>query len=253
MLLAEDGTTLSRLFHLNSEPWMNFEAYAEHPYEVEFKHEKGIAEPVELPGPDPGSRLYELLAKRRSCRAFASEFLPAATLGALLGGAYGLTGETILSGGLRFHSRAVPSAGGLYPLELYVLTNRVENITNAVHHYEVATRLLRPIKPGPTREELTGTLLTQPFLESANAIVFISAVFHRTLGKYGSRGYRYVLFEAGHVAQNLCLLAADLNLASLCAGGFWDSRLNRFLGLDGVDEAVVYCVGIGRAATEPPS
>jgi SagB-type dehydrogenase family enzyme len=74
-------------------------------------------------------------------------------------------------------------------------------------------------------------------------------VFKRTLTKYGPRGYRYVLLEAGHVALNLCLLAGEHQLGSLCVGGFLDAKLNRFLGLDGINEAIVYCVGAGYPAT----
>ena len=76
----------------------------------------------------------------------------------------------------------------------------------------------------------------------------ISAVFPRTLRKYGARGYRYVLLEAGHVAQTICLLAAEQQLGSLCMGGFWDARLNAFLKFDGTTQAVVYCVGVGHPA-----
>jgi SagB-type dehydrogenase family enzyme len=229
---------------------MNLEAYADHPYEVEIKHEEGIADPVPIPAPDVKSRVFAAIVKRRSCRKYVSAPLSLASLGTILGGAYGLTNTTLLPSGFRFHSRAVPSAGGLYPLELYVVTNRVEGVSDGVHHYEAVTRLLTPLKPAPTTEQLEQILLAQQFLENANLMIFISAVFHRTLSKYGSRGYRYILFEAGHVAQNLCLLAAELNLGSLCVGGFWDSRLNRFLGLDGADGAVVYCVGIGHPAED---
>jgi len=246
MLRVEDGTTLPLLYHLNSEPWMNFEAYADQPYEVEFKHEKGIADPVSMPRPDANSQLLKLLAKRRSCRKFSSESLSLSALGTLLGGAYGLTNSTILPSGFRFHSRSVPSAGGLYPLELYLIANRIDGVTDGLYHFEAPTHLLKMIQPAPTNEQLERILLAQQFLQNANAIIFISAVFRRTLTKYGSRGYRYILLEAGHLAQNLCLLSAELDLGSLCVGGFWDSRLNSFIGLNGVDDAVVYCVGVGH-------
>ena len=248
MLPYQKPTALPLLYHLNSEPWMNFEAYADHPYDVEFKHRDGIGEPVKLPASGQNSALDRLFARRRSCRSFAQTSLPAPTLGALLTGAYGLTNAVTVPNGFRFHSRPVPSAGGLYPLELYLITNRVDGIEDRVYHFEAAARQLRPIAPKPSSDELARMLLTQQFLENANVIIFITAVFDRTLSKYGSRGYRYVLLEAGHVAQNLCLLAAEMELGSLCAGGFWDSRLNRFLGLNGVDEAAIYCVGVGGCA-----
>jgi SagB-type dehydrogenase family enzyme len=176
--------------------------------------------------------------------------MPLQKLSTLLGGAYGLTRLNKLASGLRFHSRPVPSAGGLYPLELYVMTQRVTGARDGVHHFEVATNSLRWLQALPAREKLEELFLSQYFLDNANAVVLISAVFPRTLRKYGARGYRYVLFEAGHVAQALCLLAAEQHLGSLCVGGFWDGRLNRFLHLDGLSQAVVYCVGVGHPAQQ---
>jgi SagB-type dehydrogenase family enzyme len=244
MFPVEDGTTLPLLYHLNSEPWMNLEAYAEHTYEVEFKHESGAA--VELPAPSDSSSLRQLLRARGSCRKYAVKEMALETLSTLLAGAYGLTRLNQLDSGLRFHSRPVPSAGGLYPLELYVMTQRVAGIEDGIHHFESAANVLRRLQPFPSHEKLVELFLSQYFLDNANALVMISAVFPRTLRKYGARGYRYILFEAGHVAQTICLLAAEQQLGSLCVGGFWDARLNAFLQFDGTTQAVVYCVGVGH-------
>jgi SagB-type dehydrogenase family enzyme len=247
MIPVDDGTTLPLLYHLNSEPWMNLEAYAQHSYEVEFKEESGPA--IALPPPDTETPLMRLLGARGSCRAYAAQKdMALETLSTLLGGTYGLTRLNQLDSGLRFHSRPVPSAGGLYPLELYVMTQRVTGASDGIHHFEVATNSLRLLQPLPSHDKLVELFLSQYFLDNANAVVMISAVFPRTLRKYGARGYRYVLFEAGHVAQSICLLAAEQQLGSLCVGGFWDARLNRFLQLDGRSQAVVYCVGVGHPA-----
>ena len=93
--------------------------------------------------------------------------------------------------------------------------------------------------------DLSRSLLGQPFLEGANLVVFIAAVFDRTLRKYGPRGYRYILLEAGHVAQSICLLAQEAGLASLCVGGYLDGDLNAVLELEATEESVVYCIGVG--------
>jgi SagB-type dehydrogenase family enzyme len=248
MIPVEDGTTLPLLYHLNSEPWMNLEAYAQHSYEVEFKREAGEA--VTLPIPGKQSHLMRLLAGRGSCREYVAADLPLETLSTLLIGAYGLTRLNQLDSGIRFHSRPVPSAGGLYPLELYVMTQQVTGVENGIHHFEAATNLLRRLQPFPAHEKLVELFLSQYFLENANALVMISAVFPRTLKKYGARGYRYILFEAGHVAQTICLLAQERGLGTLCMGGFWDARLNAFLQFDGTTQAVVYCVGLGHPAAD---
>src|SRR5215467_3834683 len=145
MIPVEDGTTLPLLYHLNSEPWMNLEAYAQHSYEVEFKREAGEALP--LPAPGAGSHLMHVLSARGSCRKYAAREMALETLSTLLGGAYGLTRLNKLESGLRFHSRPVPSAGGLYPLELYVMTRQVAGAKDGIHHFEAGTNMLRLLQP----------------------------------------------------------------------------------------------------------
>ena len=97
--------------------------------------------------------------------------------------------------------------------------------------------------------ETAAALLAQPFISNANLVIFVAAQFQRTLAKYGPRGYRYVLLEAGHVAQNLCLLAEERGLTTLCIGGFRDAKVNGWLGIDGMREAVVYGVAVGYSAS----
>jgi SagB-type dehydrogenase family enzyme len=83
-------------------------------------------------------------------------------------------------------------------------------------------------------------------------IVFITAIFERSVFKYGNRGYRFVLLEAGHVAQNLNLATTALGLSCCNIGGFFDRDVDRFLGLDGIGHSTVYLVGIGGAADGSP-
>jgi SagB-type dehydrogenase family enzyme len=246
MLPAEDAYSLPLLYHANSAPWLNVEAYTEQPYEIQYKQMEGIGEPVPLPQPDRESELIKLFRRRRSSRSYLPNPLPLQNVATLLGGAYGLGPPAELPGGLKLYPRSAPSAGGLYPLELYALVQRVPGVGEGLHHYNAVSHILEPLSAGVTPRDIWQLLLAQSFLENANLVIFISAVFERTLKKYGSRGYRYILLEAGHVAQNICLLAVEQKLGSLCLGGFADSKLNRFLGLDGINEAVIYCVGVGQ-------
>jgi SagB-type dehydrogenase family enzyme len=108
--------------------------------------------------------------------------------------------------------------------------------------------VLEPIRHDVESGTLSNFLLAEAFAQHANVILFLTTVFKRTQRKYGPRGYRYVLLEAGHVAQNFCLLAAERNLGSLCIGGFMDYSTNRFLGIDGLEEAAIYAVAIGWPA-----
>ena len=248
MLRTDDASTLPLLFHLNSEPWLNLDAYGDPSHEMRFKSVAPDAERVRLATPDE-TPLRRLIRARRSCRTFADQPIPLASLAGILADTYGVTGLTDGPEGRPMYTRPVPSAGALYPLEIYVATQSVEGIGDGLHHYHALDHALEPVKAGPVMKQLGGLLLGQYYLATANVAVILTAVFERTLKKYGPRGYRYVLFEAGHVAQNVCLLAAELDLGSVCTGGFYDGKLNRYLGLDGTREAAVYLVGLGRTGS----
>jgi SagB-type dehydrogenase family enzyme len=167
-------------------------------------------------------------------------------LSAILAGSYGLSRTIRFSDGLESRARPVPSAGALYPLELYLLLAGVENVEDGLYHYGILDHALEPVRMEVPGHELFEAVIAAPLVVNANALVIMSAVFDRTLHKYGPRGYRYILLEAGHLAQNLSLLAAERGLSSLSVGGFIDSRVNRLLELDPRTEAAVYCVAIGH-------
>ena len=241
----EDITALSLLYHINSEPWLNIEAYQGDGYEVEYKTMAAPGDALALPAPHE-TPLLKLLRSRESCRQYQPRTMSQATLSTLLAGGYGVSRLRQLPDSINVLFRTVPSAGALYPLELYVVTENVEGLPDGMHHYKIRDHSLELIKEKAAAAELRNALLTEPFIQHANLVIYLAAVFARTQKKYGPRGYRYILFEAGHVAQNICLLAAEQGLGSLCMGGFIDSKLNRLLGLDGEREAVVYSVAVGH-------
>lgn len=246
-LPADDATTLALLYHLNSGVWSNLEAYTESSYEMKFKVVPD-ANPIRLTEPQRPSELAKLIERRRSCRRYAKQTMPFETAARILHSSYGTTG-LLHDTGLPWPiwGRAVPSAGGLYPLEIYAGVRNVEGIADGVYHYNGVEQQLERLA-WSSAKDLWGCLLYPEFLENANLLMAISTVFQRTMKKYGPRGYRYVLFEAGHCAENICLLATELGLGSLCLGGFDDMLFACTLGLDGRDEAVVYCVGAGFPA-----
>lgn len=243
----KDGEALSRLYHINSEPWSNIEAYQDSKdYEVEYKelaHESG---PISLPAGDD-SAFYELLAERKSCRDFQSQAISLETLSSLMKCAYGITRTAPMSYVGKGYFRTVPSAGGLFPLEIYVLLGNVTDVPDGIYHYDVRRHALELFREGEWFAPLDDALIFSSFVRNANAIFFLTAVFKRAQKKYGPRGYRYILLEAGHVAQNICLAATEKKLGSLCMGGYYDRKLNQFLGFDGVSEAVVYALAVGHA------
>jgi SagB-type dehydrogenase family enzyme len=243
-----DGETLSRLYHINSEPWSNIEAYREaQDYEVQYKEMAPTGERISLPAPSD-STLLELLSQRQSCREYQLRTLSLETFSTILKCAYGITRMSRLPKIGNAYFRTVPSAGGLFPLEVYVHVREVKGVIDGIYHYNLRDHALELLRPGNRFAELDQALISAPFILGANLIFFLGAVFTRTQKKYGPRGYRYLLLEAGHVAQNLCLVATEHKLSSLCMGGYFDSMLNRFLELDGVEEAIVYSVAVGYAA-----
>jgi SagB-type dehydrogenase family enzyme len=244
MLPFEDARSLALLYHQNSEPWMNLAAYSAYHGPMAFKSVGPEDAAIDLPAPG-GSPLSRLLAERSSCREFAGTAIPLSDLASLLHAGYGILRLRSWGAGHRTFQRPVPSAGGLYPLELYAVVSAVEGLARGVYHYAAARHWLEPLASNAGIAEFVPLMMNQAYLEDASVIILLSAVFSRTMRKYGPRGYRYILLEAGHVAQNLCLRAIELGLGSLCVGGYTDSALNRRLRLDGSDEAVVYGVAIG--------
>lgn len=248
-LPVDDPTALSQLFHLNSEPWLNEKAYRGAPYVQEFRSDPA-ARRTALPPTEPGF-VQRLAERRRSVRTFRPEALPLAQVAGLLRGAYGVTGPDPMEGGGRFLRRPVPSAGGLYPLELFVLAAQVDGLATGVHHYDALGDALEEARAGPWQDAAAEVFYTWPFVAQAPVLLCIAAVFGRMQKKYGPRGYRYILLEAGHVAQILCLCAAEQGLATLCMGGYRDGALNRLIGLEASSEGVVYTIAIGMPASPP--
>jgi SagB-type dehydrogenase family enzyme len=251
MLPFEDGRSLPLLYHLNSEPWMNLEAYSAYSGPMAFTSIETSRPKVPLPtiGASP---LERLVARRQSCRHFTGESMRLKELASILHVAYGTLGMRRWHDGLRTYHRTVPSGGGLYPLELFVVVNAVERLPQDIYHYHARDHSLEPLAKPTSLRALVPMWMNQESLASAGVLIILTAVLSRTTRKYGPRGYRYVLLEAGHVAQNVVLRCVELGLGSVCLGGFSDGRLNRELGLDGTNEVTIYGIAVGRAAAAPP-
>ncbi len=208
---------------------------------------------IPLPAPRlPDVRLAEVAARRESGREFAAEALPLGDLATVLHTAYGVTHSSRLPDGRRGQPlRAVPSGGALYPLELYVLAQDVQDLAAGLYHYDPWRHVLECLPRRAAHQPADLTAYPE-LLEPAGALVLITAVFWRTRFKYALRGYRFALLEAGHVGQNLQLATAALRLASVAVGGVYDRRVEDVLGVDGVNESLVYAFAVGRAARTQP-
>lgn len=180
---------------------------------------------VALPEPSVAgsTSLEQLLAQRRSIRDYQTSAVELAEIGQLLWAAQGITHSQGL--------RTAPSAGALYPLELYVVTGRVEGLAQGVYHYDPGHHQLKKTREGDLRDALTRAALSQGWVKSAPAVIVFTADYARTARKYGKRAKRYVHIEAGHAAQNLFLQAESLGLATVVVGAFDDDEVARVLRL----------------------
>ncbi|MEI8411399.1 MULTISPECIES: SagB/ThcOx family dehydrogenase [unclassified Kribbella] len=193
--------------------------------------------------------LAELIRDRVSCRAFRDRPISLAELATLLRSGYGTTGVTD-DGPLYMIDRAVPSAGGLYPLEVSVVARSVDALQAGIYHYVPLADGLEEVREHPVAaSQISHLFMDQPWAAEAAVVLVLSAVCGRSLVKYGDRGYRYLLLEAGHVAQNLVLAATGLGLGTVNLGGFFDDELSSLLCLDIESEIVLYGVAVGHPSS----
>ena len=176
--------------------------------------------------------LERVLSARRSHREFTTQLLTEREISELLWAAQGITAD--------WGGRTAPSAGGIYPLELYLLT------PDAYRHYLPQGHRVELLANQDLRRELAAAALNQSAVRTAPLTLVITAVYARTVKKYGARGRHYVELEAGHAAQNVLLQAVAHGLAAVPIGAFDDHRLTHALQLPG-DRAPLYIVAVGHA------
>lgn len=200
---------------------------------------------VKLPKvfPKQETSLSDVLENRRSSRIFSGTPILLKDLSYLL--LYS-SGIITIGSNVDDSRRSYPSAGARYPLEVYPLILREGYGINAgLYHYNVKEHLLEVILEKDLKQwllESTGNF--KPIIK-ASAVFIITGVLDRTRVKYGDRGYRYVLMEAGHMAQNILLLATNLGMASLAVGGYIDSKITEVLNLELVKEIPLYMIAVG--------
>jgi SagB-type dehydrogenase family enzyme len=191
-----------------------------------------------------GPSIWDVFRKRRTARAFAKREISPKALARLHVGAAGVTEEMPVPGtaGLVQRLRAWPSAGALYPIELYPVL-----LDGAACHFDPVASFLEVIDEGPMRARIAPHVLSIAGELDAPLLIVLTGMAERTLTKYGERGYRFLWLDAGHVAQNLVLAATALGLAACPIGGFHDDEIARELGIDR-RESVLSLLAIGHPA-----
>jgi len=189
--------------------------------------------------------LDEVLVTRVSVREFNPCSLSLESLATILHYAYGVTRDnegTLFPRPLRI----VPSGGALYPLEIFFHTINATGLDVGLYHYNPMMNNLRLLCKGDLTRRIAGAMVYPNLVVNASVIFFLTAIFERSVFKYGNRGYRFILLEGGHVAQNVNLVANALGLGSVNIGGYFDREIDDLLGLDGITHSTIYMIAIGK-------
>jgi SagB-type dehydrogenase family enzyme len=205
----------------------------------DLQRKGGVEDMIRLPAPATDSKfdLNKAIQLRRSLREFKDEPLTMGQVGQLLWSAQGVTSL----GGYR----TVPSAGALYPLEVYVVAGKVDGLPAGVYKYHPQEHSLSKSLEGDKRKDLAAASLEQYWMADAPVMIVLAAVHERTTGKYGERGVRYVDMEVGHAAQNVALEAVAMNLGAVDVGAFSDGAVKKILRLP-AQETPLCIVPVGR-------
>lgn len=191
---------------------------------------------MKLPPPviQDGLSVTRAIAQRRTKRSFADRPLDLARLAQLLWAAQGITGA-------KGFKRAAPSAGALYPMDVYAVVGAdgVPPLDAGIYHYAPQGHALEQIIAGDVRQAVAAASLGQRWMARAPLTLVITAEYARASGKYGRRGRRYAMIEAGHIGQNLFLQAEALGLKGGIVGAFRDADLIRVLQIPAAHEPLL--------------
>ena len=204
---------------------------------------------IQLPKPyyDSKISIEKTLKERRSVRRYMDKPLTLSEISQILWAAYGITkpikdGPAFLRGGLK----TAPSAGALYPLEIYVVAGNVTDLPEGVYKYKPEGHKLIKILDDDIRIELYEASFNQDWVREAPASLVYSAIYSRTTSKYGERGReRYVCIDLGHSAENVYLQAISLNIGTVAVGAFDDIRLKLIMNMT-KEEEPLYIMSLGK-------
>ncbi len=194
---------------------------------------------IGLPPPvhDGSVAVEAAISRRRSVRRFSPDALELAELSQLLWAAQGVT---------HFEGyRAAPSAGAIYPLEVYVLVGRVGDLADGAYRYVPRAHQLNEVLLGDGWPLLWSTVLANRQVKESAAVLAITSSLDRLEAKYGERAERYALVEVGHVVQNVYLQAVAMDLATVVVGSFNDADVSSIFGCSGTERPIVM-MPVGR-------
>jgi SagB-type dehydrogenase family enzyme len=192
---------------------------------------------IKLPEPKDKKVVYldELLNKRYSIRTFKQKPISIDDLSYILWCSYGFKKD----GG-----RVVPSAGALYPLDIYIIAGSIEGERNmgiipGIYHYLPDKHQIELIKKGDIRKDVANASLSQMWMASAPCMIAITCEYKRITSKYRDRGIRYAHMEAGNVSQNIFLATFNTGLGCGIVGAFNDDLVKTVMGINRMREPLL--------------
>ena len=204
--------------------------------------EKGLATEITLPEPQVRGEtsVEQAILERRSVRRFTSDELTLNQVSQILWAAGGVTVD-----GVTGPTRAYPSAGGIYPLEIYLVAGAVKALEPGVYKYDWRKHSITLIKKGDVRAALSRASLGQRMIQEAPITIVVTAFSGKVKRRYGERGVtRYVSMDAGHLGQNVHLQAQSMGLGTVMVGAFTDDSVAEVLGVK--DDTPIYIMPVGK-------
>lgn len=192
---------------------------------------------IKLPNPTyiSNSSIEEVLKKRRSARLYKDEAITLQHVAQLLWASQDITSKNGF--------RTTPSAGALYPLEVYLVSGNIDKLPSGIYHYLPSKHVLKKLKDDDVRVQLAKAAFRQDAIELGAVALVIAAEFSRTTNKYGDKGKKFVFMEAGHAAQNIYLQSVSLNLGTVSIGAFDENQVKAILD---IKEEPLYILPIGK-------
>ncbi len=186
-------------------------------------------------------QLTPLLQNRRSLRKYKTDPLSLEHLAYMLWASQGITGQAG-----RYLFRATPSAGALYPVETYISVHSIQGLDAGLYHFDVEHFSLDRLTNENKADNVARACLDQKFMAQAAVVFLWTGVFRRAMSKYGDRGMRYILLDAGHICQNVMIAAEAVGCGGCPIGAFYDNEINQLLQIDGEKESILYAASVGK-------
>jgi len=212
---------------------------------------------IKLPKPLSVKKpIDEAILRRRSKRNFVNVPISLQMLSTILYYSQGITGRLPIIGisskvfaSLEIKLRATPSAGALYPIDLYVIALNVKDLKPGIYIYEPNEHALICMKGGIKKEEVlkcfVPSTITPLHIENVSVIIILVSNIWKTLRKYGNRGLKFIFIEAGQISENIHLIAQSLGCASVDVAAFYDREIEKLLNIDGISYFVILTILVG--------